>query len=96
MIAVKVSGEEISIDGHAEYAEPGKDIICSAVTALSFNLIYSMEALTEDAIECDAEDPGHINIKFKDLSERGKLLVDSFFIGLCSIAEEFPEYIRIE
>lgn len=30
-----------------------------------------------------------------DLSEEGKLLVDSFFIGVCSIADEFPYNVRI-
>ena len=95
MIVVKVSADGIVIDGHAGYAKPGKDIICSAVTMLSFNLINSMEALTEDVIEYDAEDPGHINIKFKDVSERGKLLVDSFFIGISEVSRAYPEYVQL-
>ena len=73
----------------------GKDIVCSAVTVLAFNLINSMEALTKDIIKYDAENPGHINIEFKDLSESGKLLVDSFFIGISEVSRAYPEYVQI-
>lgn len=95
MIEVKVSLEGIVIDGHAGYAKPGKDIICSAVTVLAFNLINSMEVLTEDIINYDANNPGHINIEFKNLSERGKLLVDSFFIGISEVSRAYPEYVQL-
>lgn len=96
MIVVKVTTNGITVDGHAGYAEPGKDIICAAVSALTFNLISSMEALTEDPIEYEADDPGHINIHFKDLSEQGKLLIDSFFIGISSISEAYgKEYVQL-
>ena len=36
-------------DGHAEYAEPGEDIVCSAVSVLTLNTCNAIEALTEDA-----------------------------------------------
>lgn len=38
---------------------------------------------------------GHIDIVFKDLSEKGKLLVDSFFIGICKVQEVYADYIQI-
>lgn len=95
MIAVNISEDGIIIDGHAGYAESGNDIVCSAVTVLAFNLINSMEALTDDKIEYQAEKPGHIEIEFKDLSERGKLLMDSFFIGISEIIRAYPEYVQL-
>ena len=95
MIEVKVSLEGIVIDGHAGYAKSGKDIICSAVTVLAFNLINSVEAFTRDVIVYDADEPGHINIEFKNLSESGKLLVDSFFIGISEISRAYPEYVQL-
>lgn len=95
MIAVNISADGIIIDGHAEYAELGKDIVCSAVTALTFNLINSMEALTDDKLEYLADEPGHIEIEFKDLSEQGKLLIDSFFIGISEVSKAYPEYVQI-
>ena len=95
MIAVSVRKDGIEINGHAGYAEPGKDIVCAGVTTLTQTLIRSLENLTRDKFEYEIS-PGRADIQYGNLSEEGKLLVDSFFIGICQIAEEFPEYIRIE
>ena len=84
----------ITIEGHAGYAEQGKDIVCAGVTALVQSLVKSIEDLTEDKIQYDIS-PGRADINFKNLSEAGRLLVDSFFLGICSMAEEFPENVKI-
>ena len=94
MIAVSVRLDGITIDGHAGYAESGKDIVCAGVTALTENLIDSIESLTEDTIQYNIS-PGRVNIYFKNLSGAGKLLVDSFFLGICSIEQDFPEHVKI-
>ena len=95
MIAVSVRKDVIEINGHAGYAETGKDIVCAGVTALTQTFIRSMQGLTRDEIEYEVS-PGRADIQYGNLSEEGKLLVDSFFIGICQIADEFPEYVRVE
>lgn len=95
MIAVSVRKDGITVDGHANYAEAGKDIVCAGVTALVQGLIRSVESLASDKIEYEIS-PGRADIYYGDLSEAGTLLVDSFFIGVCAIADEFPDHIRIE
>lgn len=95
MIAVKVTDTEITVDGHAGYAEKGKDIICASVSVLVWNLIRSIQALTSDKIEYSVLD-GHVNVKYENLSDRGKLLVDSFFIGISEIEESYgSQYVSI-
>lgn len=94
MIAVSVRTDGITIDGHAGYAEAGKDIVCAAVTELTENLIRSIEGLTRDKIKYSIS-PGRVDVKYKDLSEGAKLLVDSFFLGICAIERDFPEYVKI-
>ena len=95
MIAVCVRKGRITVSGHAGFAEAGKDIVCAGVTALIQTLIKSADDLTEDKIEYEIS-PGRADIHYMDLSEAGKLLIDSFFIGVCAIADEFPDHIRIE
>lgn len=95
MIAVSVRKGRITVSGHAGFAETGKDIVCAGVTALIQTLIKSASDLTEDKIEYEIS-PGRADIYYGDLSEAGKLLVDSFFIGICLIADEFPDHVRIE
>lgn len=95
MIVVDVRKDGITVAGHAEYAEAGKDIVCAGVTALTQTLIKSIGDLTEDKIEYEIS-LGRADIHYGNLSEAGKLLVDSFFIGICMIADEFPDHVRIE
>lgn len=94
MIAVNVQPDGITINGHAGYAEAGKDIVCAGVTALTENLIDSIESLTEDTIQYEIS-PGRVDIHHKDLSKAGRLLMDSFFLGISGIAQDFPEYVKI-
>ena len=95
MIAVSVRKDGITIEGHANYAEYGKDIVCAGVTALMRTLVKSIEDLTEDEIEYEISS-GKVDIHYRNLSEKSKTLVDSFFIGVCLIADEFPDHVRIE
>lgn len=84
----------MTVTGHAGYAEPGKDIVCAGVTALVQTLVRSVSSLTRDRPENEIG-KGKFYINTENLSEQGKLLVDSFFIGICMIADEFPDYVRM-
>ncbi len=94
MIDVSVRKDGIKVTGHAGYRENGKDIVCAGVTALTQTLIRSMEDLTEDKVEYEVS-PGKAEIRYRNLSEKSKTLVDSFFIGICAIVSDFPDYVRI-
>lgn len=95
MIEVSVRKDGVKVSGHAEYAETGNDIICAAVSALAQGLIHSLEALTEDKISYRVE-TGYMDLKYESLSERGKLLIDSFFIAVSDIQATYgDQYVRI-
>lgn len=94
LIEVSVRRDGITVKGHANYAVSGSDIVCAGVTALAQTLIKSIKDLTDDKIEYEIS-PGRVDIKYGNLSEKSRALVDSFFIGICMIADEFPEYVRI-
>lgn len=95
MIVVNVSTTGITVDGHAGYAEAGRDIICAAVSALIQGLIHSLESLTDDEISYHIE-KGHVDINYKDLSESGCLLVDSFFIAISDIQNNYgSDYVQV-
>lgn len=94
MIDVTVREDRVTVSGHANYAASGEDIICAAVTALSVTLVKSIEDLTDGKIEYDVQ-PGWVDARYKDLSEKARALIDSFFIGVCMVDEIQPGYIRI-
>lgn len=94
MIIVTVDPCGIRIKGHAGYAPAGKDIVCAAVSTLACTLVKSINELTDSRIFY-MFDPGDIRIDFENLSESGKLLVDSFFLGICGVIEEYGDYVKI-
>ena len=95
MITISVTKNSIHVHGHAEAGPPGQDIVCAAVSTLTQNLISSVEELTEDKITYSIS-PGMVDIDFGELSEASRLLVDSFFLGVCSIANEHPANVRVQ
>ena len=94
MIVVKVTLNGITVDGHAEYAEHGKDIVCAGVSVLTQNLINSIEALTKDEISYEVA-PAQIHINYENLSETSRFLIDSFFLGISEIQRAYPKYVQI-
>ena len=85
-------------DGHAEYAELGEDIICSAVSVLVINTVNAIEQLTEDEFSVGADqESGLIDVDFPHiLSHDASLLVDTMIMGLQSIEETHSEFIHLE
>ena len=95
MITITRGKDHITIDGHAGYAEPGKDIVCAAVSTLVQTLIQSVEKLTTDLIEYDMK-PGRVHIKWWNLSSESRTLIDSFFCGVDMISFAYPDHVRIK
>ena len=85
------------VKGHAEYADPGEDILCSAVSALTINTINSIEDLCTDVFTVVTEDDGNIKARVEgDVSPEAELLMKSLRIGLISIYEEYgDDYLRV-
>lgn len=89
MITIKITDRSICMNGHAcRKDSSGIDRACAAVSALTCNLINSLRDLTGDRIRADTGS-GMTVIEWENLSDRGKLLVDSWFLGLVDINREY-------
>lgn len=94
MIVVARHEDGITVNGHANYAPSGQDIVCAGVSILTQTLISSIEELTTDKIQYSVS-PGTVDIKHGNLSGSAQALVDSFFIGIKMIADEYPKNVKI-
>ena len=94
MITIRRVKDSIYIDGHANYAPQGQDIVCAGVSTLVQTLIQSVEELTTDAIEYSMN-PGRVQIKFWSLSSESRTLVSSFFCGVRMISEAYPDNVQV-
>lgn len=94
MITICRNENGLMITGHARAGPYGQDIVCSAVSALFQTLIASIEQLTDDIIEYGIS-PGDSWLKYKDFSEKGQTLLESFFIGVHGVAGAAPEHVTV-
>ena len=84
-------------EGHAGYANRGKDIVCASVSTLVINTINSIEAFCHQAFEC-AEEKDSIRLELTaSPTKETTLLLDSMVFGLQAIEQESQErYLKVE
>lgn len=51
-VTLKDGETRIEATGHSGYAEPGKDIVCAAVSAILTTAALGLEALAKEYPEC--------------------------------------------
>lgn len=96
MIVITHEKGRITINGHANYAVIGHDIVCAAVSALVQTFIASVEELTADEIKAVQNKQGQIQtILYKHLTERAQVLLDAFFVGVRMIADSYPSNLKL-
>ena len=85
--------------GHAEYADPGQDIVCAAASVLIINTMNAIELYTEDAFSIFSdEETGMISWHLEgNPSKEAGLLLNTMILGLKGMAddENYEEYIDL-
>jgi len=89
MIHVLVSPKKIQVTGHANMAPRGVDIVCSAVSAITFTLIEGLKSIAGMRIY-ESIETGNVCIEWQTINDTGKALVDTWFLGICAIAAQYP------
>jgi uncharacterized protein YsxB (DUF464 family) len=62
MIKVVVKNDSITISGHANYNDYGKDIVCAAVSATVITTVNGILSIDKDAIEVNEKNKVEIKI----------------------------------
>lgn len=105
MIRVKIerskegSIRSFTVKGHAFYADPGKDIVCAGVSAVTVGTVNAIEALTGIELVSRMED-GFLQASVPELSEGSKpeqvqLLLESMVVMLKTIQESYGGFIAV-
>ncbi|MBU5466519.1 ribosomal-processing cysteine protease Prp [Virgibacillus sp. MSJ-26] len=96
----KISSFEIS--GHAESGPYGYDLVCAAVSAVSFGSVNAVMELCEVSLDIDqgreggylfVEIPQPINVQ---LWNKVSLLFEAMVVSLQTIEEEYGQFIKIK
>ncbi|MCR5595899.1 MAG: ribosomal-processing cysteine protease Prp [Lachnospiraceae bacterium] len=77
--------------GHAGYKRRGKDIVCSAISALTITAVNSIEEVAKaDAEVITDEKTGMISLKLRSLpDDRTETIFRSLILGLKGISAEY-------
>lgn len=86
------------IKGHAGFAEPGRDIVCSAVSAIVYTALGGLDELA--GFKSFEEKDGNIVCHIpKNLSAEQRnitnIILETMVIGLRQIEADYDKYIRI-
>ncbi|MBR5419769.1 MAG: ribosomal-processing cysteine protease Prp [Lachnospiraceae bacterium] len=86
------------IRGHAEYDDPGKDVVCAAVSMLAINTVNALEKLCGVAVEAEQEkESGTLKVSFPEvLNEKGQLLMDALVLGLKGVEGQYDAFLKVE
>ena len=94
MIRINISKDQITIKGHADYEEFGKDIVCASVTSIATTTINAIIRLDSEAISFKSTS-GLIDIKVNKHDN----LVDTLLLNMTELFKElekdYEKYIKI-
>ena len=85
--------KEIKIEGHAFFAESGKDIVCAAVSTMATTTINNIISLDKDAINYEIDD-AYILISNND-NEMASTLLETMIKMLEELQSNYPKNIKI-
>ena len=89
MIKVSLTPNRIHVSGHANTAPYGSDIVCAAVSAITLTLIRGLENIAYMSLY-ESVEPGNICSEWQTINDTGKALIDTWFLGILGIAEQYP------
>ena len=86
---------EITLKGHADYAEKGKDIVCAGVSTLLYTFAETVEPFSPGWYsETLKEGSSNIHFCYTGI-EPIRYIIKTIETGLTMLQNEYPEYIKI-
>lgn len=88
---------KMSMKGHADYDDSGKDIVCSSVSVLFFNLMDILDRM--DNFDGAAVSlPGDVELEYQYPADniQCQTVIDFTLNGLDLVAENYPDNVQIK
>ena len=84
----------IRVQGHAESGEPGHDLVCAAVSAVTIGALNALKE--EDAYDINI-DNGYVQVfLIGEPNAHDDIVLETLLISLQTIVESEPEYISLK
>ena len=93
MIKVNKVDNVITISGHANYDDLGKDIVCASVSSIIYTTVNGIFNFDEEVIKFSDEDKMVITV-LKETKEV-KILLNNMFDLLIDLENKYPKNLKI-
>lgn len=90
-------GLELIIDGHAGYAEHGRDIVCAAVSGITYALLAFLEEYSDEVTDVAGPvvESGCFFVSCKG-TERIQAAFHMAALGLRKIGSQYPDHVMVQ
>ena len=100
MIKVKLLNNDnitkyIEIKGHANYAEHGKDIVCSGISSIVTTTVNACLRFDENYIKYESKENLFL-IEVIESNEITSILIENMIIMIKELSKEYPKNINIK
>ena len=90
----------VQVDGHAGYAEAGRDIVCAAVSAISIGMVNAVETVLGVQLPTEVKDDGFLRCRMPSMADgetrdKVQLLLEAMVAALRSVEAEYGRYMRV-
>lgn len=100
MIKVKVEKEKekvkkVTITGHADYDEYGKDIVCSSVSSIVITTVNGIFSIDSHYLSVE-EEKNKMTIQIEQENEIGEKLIQNMISLLEELSRDYPKNIIVK
>ena len=90
---------KLKLSGHAYSDEPGRDLVCAAVSTLAqtvANAIEQIGKVPEESLGLKIKE-GYLSLSIEQAyrSETTDIIFETFIVGIEGIEGTYPEYVRL-
>lgn len=86
----------VQMEGHADYAEHGRDIVCSAISILTYTFANMLAINGAKELKVDLDGEIRTISFLNDRSDKISTILDSFVMGLRLLEASYPEHVKID
>ena len=94
MIKVKINDKKITVSGHANYDEYGKDIVCSSVSSIITTTVNAIYMIDSKSINYN-DDGNTVTIEVTNNSEITDKLITNMLNMFNDLESDYPKNIKI-
>lgn len=82
-----------AIKGHANFDQHGYDIVCAAVSILSYTAVNTLDYYE---VQFDFfDDDNEMKVSLENLNEKSEIILNDFEIGIKTLLTNYNEYVNL-